>query len=49
MDCYEYLTDEETLCSDHRRVIEQANFTYPLLGKLLKNSQMRLKSKEKNK
>ena len=27
MDCYEYLTDEETLCSDHRRVIEQANFS----------------------
>ena len=33
MDCYEYLTDEETPCSDHRRVIEQANFTYSLLGK----------------
>ena len=32
---YEYLISEELLPSDQRRVIEQAKFTYSLLGKTL--------------
>ena len=34
-DKYEYLTDEEILPYDQRRVIEQANFTYSPLRKSL--------------
>ena len=34
-DKYEYLTGEEILPSDQRRVIEQAKFTYSPLGKAL--------------
>ena len=30
---YEHLTGEEILPSDQSRIIEQANFTYSLLGK----------------
>ena len=30
---YEYLTDEEILPSDQQKIIEQAKFTYSLLGK----------------
>ena len=33
IDKYEYLTGEEILPSDQSRIIEQANFTYSLLGK----------------
>ena len=33
IDKYEYLTGEEVLHSDQRRVIEQAKFTYSSLGK----------------
>ena len=33
IDKYEYLTDEEILPSDERRIIEQAKFTYSSLGK----------------
>ena len=33
IDKYEYLTDEEILPSDQRRVIEQAKFKYSPLGK----------------
>ena len=33
IDKYQYLTSEEILPSDQRRVIEQAKFTYSLLGK----------------
>ena len=32
-DTYEYLTGEEIIPSDERRVSEQANFTYSPLGK----------------
>ena len=46
---YEYLKGEEMLPSDQRRVIEEAEFTYFLLRKLLKNKQKQLKSKEENK
>ena len=35
IDKYEYLAGEEMLPSDQRRVIEQAKFTYSLLGKAL--------------
>ena len=33
IDKYEYLTGEEILPSDHRRVVEEATFTYAPLGK----------------
>ena len=33
IDKYEYLTGEEILPSDQRRIIEQAKFTYSPLGK----------------
>ena len=33
IDKYEYLTGEEILSSDQRRIIEQARFTYSRLGK----------------
>ena len=46
---YEYLTGEEILPSNQRQIIEQAKFTYSPLGKLLKNKQKLLKTKEKNK
>ena len=36
IDKYEYLTGEEILPSDQRRVIEQEKLTYSLLGKTLK-------------
>ena len=39
IDKYEYLTVEEILPSDQRRVIEQAKFTYSPLGKSLENKQ----------
>ena len=35
IDKYEYLTGEEILPLDQRRVIEQAKFTYSPLGKAL--------------
>ena len=35
IDKYEYLTDEEILPSNQGQVIEQAEFTYSLLGKAL--------------
>ena len=35
IDKYEYLTGEEILSSDQRRLIEQAKFTYSALGKAL--------------
>ena len=35
LDKYEYLTGEEILSSDQRRVVEQAKFTYSPLGKAL--------------
>ena len=35
IDIHEYLTGEEILPSDQRRIIEQAKFTYSPLGKAL--------------
>ena len=46
IDKYEYLTGEEMLPSDQRRVIEQAEFTYSLLGKALEKQIKKLKNKE---
>ena len=34
---YDYLTGEDILPSNQQQVIEQAKFTYSLLGKALKN------------
>ena len=34
---YEYLTGEDILPSNQQQIIEQAKFTYSLLGKALKN------------
>ena len=34
---YEYLTGEEILPSNQKRMIQQAKFAYPPLGKLLKD------------
>ena len=48
IDKYEYLTSEEILPYNQKRIIEQAKFTYSLLVKLLKNKQKQLKIKEKN-
>ena len=38
VDQYKYLTGEEILLSDQRRVIEQAKFTYSPVGKIKKNN-----------
>ena len=46
IDKYEYLTGEEMLPSDQRRVIEQAKFTYSPLGKALEKQIKKLKNKE---
>ena len=46
IDKYEYLTGEEMLPSDKRRVIEQAKFTYSPLGKALEKQIKKLKNKE---
>ena len=46
---YECLIGGEIPPSNQRRVKEQANFTYSLLGKTLGNKQKQLKIKEKNK
>ena len=46
IDKYEYLTGEEMLPSAQRRVIEQAEFTYSLLGKALEKEIKKLKNKE---
>ena len=35
IDKYEYLTGEEILTSDQSRIIEQAQFTYSSLGKVI--------------
>ena len=49
IDKYEYLTGEDILPPEQRRVIEQAKFTYSPLGKAFKNKLKQLKIKEKNK
>ena len=49
IDKYEFLTGEEILPSDQRRVIEQTKFIYSPQEKLWKNKQKQSKSKEKSK
>ena len=49
-DEYEFFAGEEIIPSDQRRMIEQATFTYPALGKASeKQPKKELKIKEKNK
>ena len=43
---YDYLTGEEVLLLDQRRVIEPAKFTYFPIGKLQKNKEKQLKLKQ---
>ena len=47
IDKYEYLTGEEILPPDQRRVIEQAKFTYPFLGKALEKQTETIEEKGK--
>ena len=47
-DKYEFLTGEEILPLDQRRVIEQANFAYPPLGKAFKQQTKTIEDQSKN-
>ena len=47
IDIYEYVTDEEILSSNQRQVIEQAKFTYSLLGKAFEKQTKTIVEKEK--
>ena len=49
IDMYEYLTCEEILPSNQEQMIEQAKFTYSLLGKDFEKQKKKIKIKEKNK
>ena len=46
---YRYLTGEETISSDQRRVIEQATFTYFSLEKAFKKQAKTIEEQGKNK
>ena len=46
---HEYLAGKEILPSNQQQVIEQAKFTYSLLGKGFEKQTKKLKIKEKNK
>ena len=46
---FEYLTGEEILPSDQRRVIKQVKFTYSLLGKALKKQKKAIEDQGKKK
>ena len=46
IDKYEYLTGEEILPFDKKRVIEQAKFAYSLLRKALQKQKKQLEIKE---
>ena len=48
IDKYEYLTGEEILTSDQRRVIEQATFTYFPLGKALEKQTKTIEDQGEN-
>ena len=47
IDKYEYLAGEEILPSDQRRVIEQANFTYSPIGKVLEKQSKTIEDQDK--
>ena len=49
IDKYEYLTGEEILPPDQKRVIEKAKFTYYSVGRAFEKKKKGLKIKEKNK
>ena len=42
IDKFKFLTDEEILLPDHRRMIEQTKFTYSPLGKVTDNPSVRI-------
>ena len=48
IDIYEYLTGEDMLLSDQRRVIEQGKFTYSHLGKALVKQTKAIEDQGKN-
>ena len=48
IDKYEYLTGEEILPPDQSRIIEQARFTYSLLGKAFEKQAKTLEEQGKN-
>ena len=47
IDKYEYLAGEEIQPSDQRRVIEQANFTYSPIGKVLEKQSKTIEDQDK--
>ena len=47
IDKYDYLTGEEILPIDQRRAIEQATFTYSLLGKASEKQTKTIKERSK--
>ena len=49
IDKYEYLTGEEILPSNQRKIIEQAKFTYSPLGKAFEKQIKTIKDQGKNK
>ena len=49
IDKYEYLTGEEILPSNRRKIIEQAKFTYFLLRKAFQKQTKTVEDQEKNK
>ena len=49
LDKYEYLTGEDILPSNQQQVIEQAKFTYSLLGKAFKKQTKTMEHQGKNK
>ena len=48
IDKYEYLTGEEILPSDQSRIIEQAKFTYSLLGRTFEKQIKTIEEQGKN-
>ena len=46
VDKYEYLTGEEILAPDQRRVIEQAKFTYSPLGRAFEKQTKRIENQK---
>ena len=46
---YEYLTGEEILASNQKRIIKQAKFTYSLLGKSFEKQAKTIEGQGKNK
>ena len=49
IDKYEFLTGEEILPFDQSRIIEQANFTYSLLGKAFEEQTKTIEEQRKKK